>query len=273
MVRVGGRILAGVSAALIGGAAMTVLSVSANAADLSYKDAPAEVHGAGRTLSVTGFAALTSDYIFRGISQSDNDPALQAQVDITYGILYAGVFASSVDLANLAATADGTLEVDIYAGVKPTWNGVTFDFGVIYYAYPGSEEFSGVDDIDYLEFKAGISGTLFNKLGAYANLFYTDDGFGNADEVWTVEGGLSKTLFTHRSVAFSASGALGYVDASDPTIPDDAEDYAYWNVGITATVKEKYSLDVRYHDTDIGDDNASEPLATERVVVTGKISF
>jgi uncharacterized protein (TIGR02001 family) len=272
MVRVGGRILAGVSAALIGGAAMTVLSVSANAADLSYKDAPAEVHGAGRTLSVTGFAALTSDYIFRGFSQTDNDPALQAQVDITYGILYAGIFGSNIDFTGVGI--EGDLEVDLYAGVKPTWNGVTFDFGVIYYAYPGSET-SPSDELEYVEFKAGVSGTLFSSLGAYFNVFYSDDGSFTVDEIWTFEGGLSKTLFTHRDITFAASATLGYVDGEDSsTAPVDYDDYTYWNVGVTAT-KGKFSLDVRYHDTDVSDNTKyhDPDLADERAVVTGKISF
>lgn len=261
MVRVGGRILAGVSAALIGGAAMTVLSVSANAADLSYKDAPAEIHGAGRTLAVTGFAALTSDYIFRGISQSDNDPAVQAQIDATYGILYAGAFASSTELE-----AGDSMELDLYAGVKPSWNGVTFDLGFIYYAYPGAD-----DDLDYWEVKAGVSGTLFSTLSAYATVFYTDEGTLETGEIVTLEGGLSKTLFTHGNIAFAASGAIGYVDFDDN---DLGVDYTYYNLGVTATLSEKYSLDVRYHDTDLGDDDLSRPdLADERVVVTGKVSF
>ncbi len=252
----------------MGGAAMTAVSVAASAADLgSYKDAPVEEHGAGRTLEVSGFAALTSDYIFRGFSQTDNEPALQAQIDATYGILYAGAFASNVDFND---GDEASLEVDLYAGIKPTWNGVTFDVGIIYYAYPGDAEDL---DYDYLEFKGGVSGNLLNVLDAYVNVYYTDDGFGTADEVWTVEGGLSKTLFTHRSITFAASGVLGYVDGEDEDPTVEFDDYTYWNLGVTATLKEKYSLDVRYHDTDVGDDNAFENLADERVVVTGKVSF
>jgi uncharacterized protein (TIGR02001 family) len=143
--------------------------------------------------------------------------------------------------------------------------------GFIYYAYPGA---NGADNLDYWEVKAGVSGTLFSMLDAYATVYYTDEGTGKSGEIITVEGGLSKTLFTHRNIAFAASGAIGYVDYDvEGPAADQNEDYTYWNVGLTATVKEKYSLDVRYHDTDISKDKAFSGTADERVVVTGKVSF
>src|SRR5690606_18126498 len=77
--------------------------------------------------------ALTSDYVFRGVSQSDESVALQAGVDYSKNIFYAGAWASTVDFG---AGSDADYEVDFYAGVKPTAGNFSFDFGVIYYAYP-----------------------------------------------------------------------------------------------------------------------------------------
>src|SRR5437868_933272 len=80
--------------------------------------------------AVTGNVAITSDYVFRGISQTNEDPAIQAGVDVTSGPFYAGLWASNVDFGD---TTDA--EVDTYIGVKPEFAGFTFDIAAIYYAY------------------------------------------------------------------------------------------------------------------------------------------
>src|SRR5204862_3642097 len=68
-----------------------------------------------------------TDYVFRGVSQTDEDPSIFGGVDLTIGSIgYAGVWASNVDFGN------GTdAEVDLYAGVKPEVGPVTLDLGVI----------------------------------------------------------------------------------------------------------------------------------------------
>ena len=88
--------------------------------------------------SLTG----TSDYVFRGISQTDEDPTIQGSVGLGYGMFYAGGWGSGLDFGS---SSDAELEVDWYAGIKPTWEHsplgpVSFDFGVIYYTYPGAND-------------------------------------------------------------------------------------------------------------------------------------
>ena len=76
----------------------------------------------------------------RRLADFDNDPALQGGADIGWGILYAGVWASRVDFDD---APPANAEVDWYGGIKPTWNSpfgtINFDFGAIYYTYPGSD--------------------------------------------------------------------------------------------------------------------------------------
>jgi uncharacterized protein (TIGR02001 family) len=74
---------------------------------------------------------VTSDYVFRGVSQTQEDPALQGGIDLSYGIGYAGVWASNVDFG----ANDPKTEIDFYAGVKPTVGDTSLDFGVLYYGY------------------------------------------------------------------------------------------------------------------------------------------
>ncbi len=91
----------------------------------------------GRKFTYSFNIGATSDYVFRGISQTDNDPTIQGGIDLGYGILYAGVVGFGHRLRRGIGN-DAQVEMDWYGGIKPTWRGATFDFGVIYYTYPGS---------------------------------------------------------------------------------------------------------------------------------------
>ncbi len=77
------------------------------------------------------------EYVFRGISQTDEGPAIQGGFDATCGIFYAGVWASNLDFGGDGAGNDiANIEIDFYAGIKPKTGRITWDLGVIYYAYP-----------------------------------------------------------------------------------------------------------------------------------------
>jgi len=91
----------------------------------------------------SGFSAtatLTSDYRFRGVSQSGLDPAVQGSVDYADASsgLYAGVWASNVD-----GLAGADAEVDLYAGVnRTTAGGLRWGLGGYGYFYPGGHQLS-----------------------------------------------------------------------------------------------------------------------------------
>src|SRR5882757_2767280 len=87
-------------------------------------------------------AALTSDYIFRGITQSNHKPSVNAYFEPRYNVtkdlqLYAGIAGSSISFPNRAAA-----EVDLAAGFRPTFDKLALDFGAIYYWYPGGTCFN-----------------------------------------------------------------------------------------------------------------------------------
>lgn len=89
-----------------------------------------EIEGAGPVIS--GLVALTSDYRFRGISQTDIAPAIQPslQLDTPSG-LFAGVWGSNVAELNGATT-----EIDLTAGWAGTLAGLDSSFGILAYLYP-----------------------------------------------------------------------------------------------------------------------------------------
>lgn len=82
---------------------------------------------------------VVSDYIFRGISQTHGDPALQGGIDYAFSNgFYIGTWASSISWVK-DALGKGSVELDLYGGYKgafanPDW---TYDVGAIAYTYPG----------------------------------------------------------------------------------------------------------------------------------------
>ena len=102
-------------------------------------------------LTVAYNVGLYSQYIFRGLTQTDRKPALQGGVDLTHSSgLYLGAWASNISWlrdpynANGNTSADtyyskgGHMELDIYGGYRHSFeNGLGIDVGVLRYQYPG----------------------------------------------------------------------------------------------------------------------------------------
>lgn len=211
---------------------------------------------AGTQLEFSFNAGGTTDYVFRGFSQSDEKPAFFGGIDLTYGMFYAGVWASTLDFGD---GTDESVEVDLYGGIKKSYNGVEFDLGVIYYHYPNQTD--GVLEQDYVEIKFGTSAKVWNEITLGATFYYSPEYYLQAGETLTSEGSFSLPLPAVMGHSFELSGTLGYLEFFDG--PSSA-DYAYWNVGISKTLMEHFTLDVRYWDTDVSGDD----LADERVVAT-----
>ncbi|MGE5492602.1 MAG: TorF family putative porin [Actinomycetota bacterium] len=106
------------------------------AAPAFAEDAPAGPH------TFTANAGVVTDYVFRGISQSQHQPAVQGGVDYSHSSgFYAGTWASTiewVDRKDLQVQKDNHLEVDLYGGYKNTVGDFGYDLGAIRYYYPGS---------------------------------------------------------------------------------------------------------------------------------------
>jgi uncharacterized protein (TIGR02001 family) len=266
---------------LLGATALVAVTGAATAADLSLKDDHAMAEE-GRKWGVSFTAAAVTDYVFRGISQTSEDGTFQASVDVTYGIAYFGIWGSGIDFGPTSTEADSNgqpadIEIDFYAGVKPTWNSVTFDIGGLYYYYPGATD--RFVETDYFEFKLGASGTIYDGLTAGLTLYYSPDYSGETGEAFTVEGTVSKTLPKIMHLDLTLSGTLGYTDV------EDLGDYTYWNIGLSKTWS-KFTLDVRYWDTDIDKNTVANPsrngfgcssadafACDERVVGTVKVTL
>lgn len=183
--------------------------------------------------------ALTTNYVFRGISQTDDGPAIQGGFDYTNGIFYAGTWASSVDFGD-----DTTMELDLYAGLSPEWNTVTFDVGVLLYAYPDSPELA-TGRQDFVEVYGGASAPLgpFEVGGSVA---YSPEFYGEIGEAFYYQGTLALDLTEHTGLdAFGVDAAYALSRFDDDLLGDDYDDF---NVGATASFL-GLDFDLRYFGT------------------------
>jgi uncharacterized protein (TIGR02001 family) len=248
----------------LSGAALLALSGAATAADMSgsSKDGPVE-EAPPPTHTITVNGGLTTDYVFRGISQSDEGPAAFVGADLAYRWFYAGVWASSVD----DVTSDGGVEIDVYAGIKKSWNGVDLDVGVLYYAYPNND---ADVTLDYVEIKGALSGKIWRDITLTGTVFYSPDYYAETGETWTLEG---KAVAPLPVGGLTLSGVLGTVIGNDDEFEDfnGFDQYTYWNVGLSKTFREHFTVDVRYWGTDIDTGFTTDDLADDRIV--GTISF
>ncbi len=121
---------------------------------------------------ISANVSLVSDYRFRGISQSNSDPAIQGGFDLEFeNGIYVGTWGSSVDFGGNY----GSLELDGYIGwAMETEQGVEFDVGYIYYGYPGDHDVP--EDGDYQEFYGSVSFDGITGGIAYSDDFYASTG-------------------------------------------------------------------------------------------------
>ena len=97
--------------------------------------------------SFTANVGVVSDYVFRGISQSQHQPALQGGVDYAHSSgFYVGTWASTiewVDRKTYSYQKDNNVEIDLYGGYKNTVGDFAYDVGMIRYFYPGNFNVAG----------------------------------------------------------------------------------------------------------------------------------
>lgn len=123
---------------------------------------------------VTSTITLTTDYDFRGFSQSGRDPALQVSLDYAAPTgFYAGAWGSNIDdFVDYDGVGIAETEIDVYGGFKKSFDsGLGYDVGLVYYGYPGASDLNYFEAYGKLSYKF-LTGALY-----YSNDFA---GFDNA---------------------------------------------------------------------------------------------
>ncbi|MDY6461081.1 MAG: TorF family putative porin [Acinetobacter faecalis] len=200
------------------------LALVASASTVTFADeAPSLPLG----LEFSGSTAMTTDYRFRGLTQTLSDPAVQVgfQLDHSTG-LYAGVWGSNVDFGGDSAH----LEVDPYIGYAKTFENLpgapTLDVGVWYYGYPGYSE------TNFIEYYAGLGfeGLVAEGDSLSTSVAYSSDWLGAGYNSWYY--GLGYTM-PFGSSGFGGVVSVGYSDFEK----NYSENYWDWKAGVSYEFK------------------------------------
>jgi uncharacterized protein (TIGR02001 family) len=116
--------------------------------------APALAQEEMKPITVTGSLALVTDYRFRGVSQTDENAAIQGGFSVAHESgFYVGTWASN--LAGWGTFGGSNMELDLYGGYRLPVDGATVDVGLTWYMYPG-----GASKTDFAEPYVKVSGTV-----------------------------------------------------------------------------------------------------------------
>jgi uncharacterized protein (TIGR02001 family) len=218
-----------------------------------YSTTQAEEDSSDFSFSAT--IGLYSDYVFRGVTQTEEDPAIQGSFDISHeGGLYAGIWASNVDFG---AGDDANIEIDYYAGFSSTLFGETlnYDIGGAYYSYPGVDASL---NYEYPEFYLLVSHD-FKPISAETGIYYAPDSFGSSGPAFYYFGKLGTSLPYH----FNLSGQVGYQEVDD-IVAFGLPDYLDWwidlkfDAGAIGSIFKGTILGLTYTDTNISTRDCSD---------------
>jgi uncharacterized protein (TIGR02001 family) len=219
-----------------------------------FAGAPVRAH------ELHGYLTLVSDYVFRGTSQSNGDPTLQAGVDYLHPSgVFAGVFAAHTDFPyNSFGANPGELELDAYLGYSRTagrdWS---WDLVALRYDFPDSTGY----DYSYNELAASLHFRDVLRLGATVS----NDASAGGASGWTAEIELRQSL----GGRFQVSGSLGHYEFERTGWGD----YLYWDVGVSTTAGH-FTVDLRYFDTDTDKAGFAGPQLTgSRLVGSVSVGF
>lgn len=208
-------------------------------------------------VTITGNVALATDYAFRGVSQTDESPAIQGGLDATFGSsgLYVGTWASNINFG----TGGANMELDVYGGYKFALGGVAMDVGVLGYLYPGASDDGA--ELDYWELYAKPSIALSPQFTLGAGLYYSPEFTGESGDgfYYEVNGAFAV------SPELSLSGAVGMQTVDTDGFFAGEDDYTTWNIGGTYTAA-GLGFDLRYVGTDVDNANAYD----DRVIFSVK---
>lgn len=230
----------------------TVMAGAAAAAFIpgmvSAQQAPASPH------NLTGNIGLYSQYIFRGLTQTDKDPALQGGFDYSHAPtgLYLGTWASNISWLRDFGTysGGGSLEWDFYGGIKGDIGktGFTYDLGLLYYWYPG-DVIPGAVKADTLEAYGALGWKWITAKYSYSLKNKT---FGVTDSrgTWYLDLTANVPIGNTGLTAIAHWGKQKYEGSAVPGISNDSiASYEDWKIGLSYALPKDFTIGAFYTDT------------------------
>jgi uncharacterized protein (TIGR02001 family) len=261
----------------VGLSVIAALAVAVSAAPSFASDLPMKSKAAPPpppppyALDIAVGGVVMSDYVFRGISQSNKAPSggayFEPDLKTPIGTFYAGIAAYAISWPSGPGFGftDPSAEVDFYGGWRNSWGPFSLDIGIIEYYYP-SESFNGFTNTsDFYEVYGKVGYDFGNGFSIGGNVFWTPNllhysetfatlGISNTPQA-VYYSGTAAFVFPQKvwDISTKISGEYGYWDIESTGFilagATANPSYSYWNVGIAFAYKE-LTLDLRYHGTD-----------------------
>jgi uncharacterized protein (TIGR02001 family) len=257
---------------------VAALAVAASAAPGFAADLPMKAPAAAPpppppyALDVAVGGIVQTDYLFRGISQSDKGPSGGAyfEPDLTtpIGTFYAGIAGYSISWPSGPGYGftDPAAEIDIYGGWRNSWGPFSLDLGIIEYYYPSESWNTVTSSSDFYEIYGKVGYDFGNGFSIGGNIYYTPDllhysetfsglGLPSSKPDAIYYSGTAAYAFPQKfwDISTKISGELGYWDISTSDFllagATANPSYTYWNAGISFAYK-SLTLDLRYYGTD-----------------------
>lgn len=236
---------------LIAAALASALAVPAFSA---HAEEPASPH------TFTGNVGLFSQYVFRGISQTNEDMALQGGFDYSHASgFYVGTWASNISwLKDAGAYDSSSLEVDLYGGFRGSiTDAVSFDVGLLQYYYPG-DKVAGAVSPNTTEIYGAVG---WQWLSAKLSYSLTDTfGVDDASGTWYLDLSANYpitealTLNLHYGMQEFSGRSTACVGITGSTKNDSCASYEDWKIGLSYALQQGFTVGAFYTDTSMNRD-------------------
>ncbi len=230
------------------------------------------------TAGSTAFAQLAynvgvvSEYRYRGLSQTNGDPAVQGGADYAFkNGFYLGAWGSNISWIKDSGAKDSSFELDLYGGYKGTAGPIAYDVGYLRYEYPGNKlgDVTGFKNANTDEgYVAGSYGPFTLKYSyAFSNLF------GAPDSKGTTYTDLSATFDLGKG--FSLVPHVGFQDfKSNNGTNNDRLDYTDYTLTLNKDFGAGYTGSLTYVTVDQKTDGAyARNIAKDQIILGVKYSF
>ncbi|WP_306752339.1 TorF family putative porin [Paracoccus actinidiae] len=181
----------------------------------------------GTEITLSYGVTLTTNYISKGLTQTDDGPAVQPYLELGYGIGYVGLWASNASFDDVE-----DIELDVSVGIRPEFGDMSFDLGFVQYFYRDDPEDYGEL---YLFGEYAPSEEWSAKFQYYREVY--------ADKDWLYLGASYSGLPWDWTLSGGVGSDFGSGDFSESSIAAD--------IGVTGQISENASYDFRVHDSSI----------------------
>ena len=200
--------------------------------------------------STSASVAMSSDYVWRCYSQTDNEPAISGSFDLGHSSgLYAGTWASNVDFGD-----ETCMEIDIYAGFASEIGdtGISYDVGILRYIYPD-------EDYDWNEVYLSLGFGPFS-----VSVAHSGDVYGSDENGTYYSAGFDYDL----PMNIALSTGIGYYDYDDDVFGASEDSATDYRIGLSTELV-GFGWDLTYTDSDSdGEDLYGGNIADGRLIFT-----